>query len=1086
MGLKIFTFLAFLVMSGVLRAEFITLTSRTQGPNFTQFFTGDRYKVFAQIDTAQKLLRISAWEYGNPPEHLWHRDYPLTSQTELMAANRAMAHSELSYDLSSFVTLHEANCTALFFSVLSEETVELDRDVARIVTRLEGDSNDLAIHHLLTVNTQCYGPIKVGAVLNKQNEFVKFALVSGDRRVLSGMSIESQSGHFFIKKNGVPFVRILKENFSRTGGGNFSVHVSRDCSGQNFLQYNFSVGKIRKDGRDKWRLTSFTPADGVISLAMDRNPEIDVAEDIVEAPVELFLGLLDGIFGTLVWAFIPGDTKREMIYSRVLEQARANATLREHFTDQELQAMSHRIANNNSLRWFAPFTGQGRVKKAAYLEFSTALMKKIAAESLPAGSTAEDAERIMYVTTRDLQACLQAAGEQEEFDTCMAKFTRSGPYRLGRELLLAHLGKKLVSQNLTESERSAIINTAALEYNRCAQNEYFRRYDDHIKTAYSNRRNRQKTNLFNVADQFDGNAVIRSCLYSAMNEGAELALGTIVGKTVQDNLQNPQTRARISNGLKEQYKNCAKGHGFYRETQGYREYNYASLRRLETQDFETKISQCIDAVTVAAGRQVIDANLRENTSLVEATRTNPAQMELVIRTTMEQGLERCLATQTSPRPTDCLPLVEVVAAKEVMGLVMRDTVSKGLEGNPTEAQRILGMIGMAESANVQFNMNQCFQDRMTNLNERLAHGETLATDNAAILNCIKGAILVVAPAIGVAKYNASIADMPVIVGLDLNSSEMRTRVQTQVRSCFETGLSGIPNMAELSTGLTQITDNCTLSLYQELVPSIVQDVLRLKVAATFTDQYAQRRVLAALDRRFRAKVMAQADPTAIIELIDGFTLEATFFILEEALKESVHSNVPGDSRAFSDNLLTTILTPARREAITLAVNTKNDNQLKEVLGQIKKDAGIMILEHSIPLKIAEHVPQENLRSSITAQVGRNYKACLKKFRNTAADFDRKFASCNSTAMNEATISVFRTGLDLALEEHFPTQGQDSWTRQFNREKHQRVRAKLINAAFRREVAEINAGGGGFALTILSYQFKFNAGIEIARETFVFW
>ena len=146
----------------------------------------------------------------------------------------------------------------------------------------------------------------------------------------------------------------------------------------------------------------------------------------------------------------------------------------------------------------------------------------------------------------------------------------------------------------------------------------------------------------------------------------------------------------------------------------------------------------------------------------------------------------------------------------------------------------------------------------------------------------------------------------------------------------------------------------------------------------------------------------------------------------------------------------------------------------------------MILEHSIPLKIAEHVTQENLRSSITAQVSKTYQACLKKIKNNATDFDTKFAKCNSNALNEATISVFRVNLDIALEENFPTHGQSSGTREFNREKHQRIRSKLINAAFKREVAEINEGGGGFALTLLSYQFKLNAGIEIFKETFVFW
>ena len=35
-------------------------------------------------------------------------------------------------------------------------------------------------------------------------------------------------------------------------------------------------------------------------------------------------------------------------------------------------------------------------------------------------------------------------------------------------------------------------------------------------------------------------------------------------------------------------------------------------------------------------------------------------------------------------------------------------------------------------------------------------------------------------------------------------------------------------------------------------------------------------------------------------------------------------------------------------------------KFNETSAQIKKDAGVMILEHSIPLKIAEHVTQENL------------------------------------------------------------------------------------------------------------------------------
>ena len=249
--------------------------------------------------------------------------------------------------------------------------------------------------------------------------------------------------------------------------------------------------------------------------------------------------------------------------------------------------------------------------------------------------------------------------------------------------------------------------------------------------------------------------------------------------------------------------------------------------------------------------------------------------------------------------------VEVVGAKEC-GLSLRATVTKGLEGT-CRGQRILGLVGLGESQEVQFNMNQCFDDRIAHLNGRLERGESLLDSSTASMDCIKQSILVVAPAIGLAKYNSSIAGMTVPAGVNLTSPEMRTRVQTQVRSCFERSLSSIPSMNELSTSLEQITANCTLSLYQELVPSIVQDVLRIKVAANFTDEYEKRRVLNALDGRFRKQVTAQTDPAAIIALIDSFTLEATFYVLEEALKTSVRSAVPVDSRAFADTLLTTVL-----------------------------------------------------------------------------------------------------------------------------------------------------------------------------------
>ena len=43
-----------------------------------------------------------------------------------------------------------------------------------------------------------------------------------------------------------------------------------------------------------------------------------------------------------------------------------------------------------------------------------------------------------------------------------------------------------------------------------------------------------------------------------MNEGAELALGTVVERTVTGTIQDAQTRSKISSELKEQYKTVSK------------------------------------------------------------------------------------------------------------------------------------------------------------------------------------------------------------------------------------------------------------------------------------------------------------------------------------------------------------------------------------------------------------------------------------------------------------------------------------------------------------------------------------------------
>ncbi|HAZ13704.1 MAG: hypothetical protein A2X86_16490 [Bdellovibrionales bacterium GWA2_49_15] len=1091
-----------MLFSAQLMGEIQVVASRSEVGGVWNNFTGDRNLYQARLDSTRGVVILEKFATNtqlNPRTLVWQREYPLHTPEELARATEEMRKIELSWPLETYYRLHARDCLALIFSIPVGNLFNLADQTRQIVSRLEAPSEDFNIKRLVKFTPACGSPpFYLGAVLTHDHKIKRFAIVSETGAPLP-LRVERENGQLLIKNQTTTLVRISGQNsFDSESGGEFTASLITDCARGLYKTYDFEIRRRRHNGNFVWSLLFFQELDGRISLSNDRDPEFDVGQAIAQAPVDLVTGVLDGIFGTLIWnIFVSGSTKRQMVENSIYDEAKKNETMSSTFSDQELRALAHRIASNASLPWFAPFSGTDGIKKRAAMEFAFELVKKIALEKLPEGSLPDMANGVAIHATRDLEQCLRAASSSGEIDVCVAKFARSAPYRVGRELLTIHIETGLRGQGLNTQQRRGIVATSLKRFDQCSQSNYFRPYDEHIKQLASRRRSghtarpagqRRPVRRGFVDDElpFNANNVIMSCLFQGVMDGVDEATTLGVDEMLRPLMADPAARTAKRESLVRAMRQCLTSAGYFVQTENFRQYNHNHLQSLEVEQFQTKLNECVAATKVKTAEVVIERQVATNSGLITATRDNPAQREQVIQLTLSEGLRPCLAAQRGiPDPAKCTTMAQNVATRESFILILQDNLATEM-GRDTSAYnwalREVGL-GNVEPRPYSFNLRKCFDDRRAVLLTSLARdGSTIPTDDFSNANCITRAIMELAPEMVRQKYLKTLREKPDLKNIPaLRDPALITEMGQKMKQCLFEELKSFDTVDALSAALEGAQARCTVSLYKEILPRVIEMAMNQKLLQVVPDEARRRELVARLKADFSGRIQGLDSEAAIMAQVDAFTADATMEIVKQSLRWSVADNLPGSEarqNTLSDQIIAQVVTPAWETRMRAAIAAGDDALQSKLQAQIKKTAAPLIMESALPERLREHVTSAGTRTTITRGVVQEYRRCLGRIKDDARDFEQKFQQCAVAATNGATRAIFEVSLGSALESYFPVLTGTPAEISGNRAAQRQIKSRLLVSGLWTEIARANAAGPR-AVARLGDIFKVRAGREVA-------
>jgi len=1063
--------------------------------------TGSRSLYLASLDSDRGILILEKFDTNThltPRTSLWRREYHLQTPEQVAFATTQMRSIDFEWPLETYYRLHARDCHALFFAIPTEPIIQLAGQAREIVSRLEGETEDYSIKRLIKIKAKCGVPaFYLGAVLSTDHRLKRFAIVSENGQPLP-LRVVQENGQLLIKNNNTTIVSISgHSDFNQTAGGRFTASVISDCALGTYKTYDFEVSRRLQNGRYIWSLLSFHELDGHISLAGDRDPEFNVGEAITRAPVELVEGVLDGVFGTLIWnIFVSGNRKREMVENSIYEEAKKNQSLTDTFSDQELRAIAHRIAGNTGLRWFAPFTGQDNIKKRASMEFSYALVKKVALAQLPQGSNPDMANGVALHVTRDLERCLRAAQNSNGIDICVAKFSRSAPYRVGRELLELHMQAGLRGQSLTQTQKRQVLNTALLRFDQCSQSNYFGPYDDNIRTLAARRRSQQARGASARTHQirrgfiddevpFDSNRVIMSCLFQGVMDGVDLATVITIDDVLAPMIPSHSERITRREILLAEMRQCLMGERYFSSAENFRQYNHTLLQSLEVEQFQQKLDACLAPTKIKAGEVVIQNEVANNPALLEATRDDPQLRQSVVQTTLTQGYAPCLARQSGVAdPARCQTMVENVATRESFIIILQNTLATDM-GRDTPAYnfalREIGL-GTMEPRPYSYDLRKCFDDRREQLLTSLAQGQVLPSDDFSNANCITRAIMELAPAMVKHKYIQTLNASESLKGVQALRNDAFIREMGQsMKQCLLHELRSYNTVAGLTGALDGAQSRCTVALYQNILPRVIEIAMENKLKDIVPDEARRRILVASLKADFIRRIQGFDSEEAIMAQVDVFTADATIEIVRQSIRFSVEDNLPGNTQAqavITQQIISSVVTPEWEAQMRTAITNNNAATQLRLQSQVKKGAGPLIMQHALPERLREHVPSASARNSITQGVVREYTRCLGRIRDNATDFDHQFDRCATRATNQATHAIFEVSLNVALNQYFPVHGRSAAEISGNRAAWRQVKSRLLVNSLWTDIAHANASGPR-AVARLGEIFKVRAAREVA-------
>ncbi|MBT3585787.1 MAG: hypothetical protein HN509_12855 [Halobacteriovoraceae bacterium] len=890
--------------------------------------------------------------------------------------------------LSSIRPLTENLNRKLFFNLTpkGQETSAVAEDVSGLYVTYLSPRSPHTKHQLF-------------ATFNNQGEISRLGIEQINGKLVDLVITSSESEHLIKNKKGELYYRVRTNYFDAKIEANFTVFTLVEPGKENYLKYNFTLKKRAltkaeqtKEEKFTWELGHNYKIDGKISLSKDKTPEKDSLY-ILKSPITGIGAGLDGIFGTLAIGiydlFTSGDGYKKKVKKVIIKEAKNTEIIDEYFSSSEIEEIATRVTEDTKLPKFAPFTRQKIIVKNTTKMFTRALMEKLLKEFLPDSSLAIEREKESKAITSDFYSCLDISKNKKASSSCVNKFERSAPYRLGHRLLEAHMQDNLKSQNLSNSEMEKIRAAYNYQYNVCAQEYYFVAFDRH---------NVQKV----VNDKpvvFDGVNAIQSCLYSGVLEGVQVTTRIVIEKTLEKFIKNEKERESSLDKIGKNADGEFENQKFITNKLGFKEFRYDLLKKMEIDQFKAKILNIIDRVTVFAGSEVVRSQILE-TSLIRTMVADGDLNEAVfIETVMKEGYQKCLSfmPEKSPNPELCQAYIEIVTSYEVLKNLLKKNLVE-MVGDKTDGYK---KIVKALKIDQKVEANSCFKRQLKYYEDGLVRAEERALNSQGLANCGKlliGDLVFHVTEIMIKKeMGEKVLGNVAIAGQE----QLIHGHQSFARKCFIKEMDSFKDLEELGDGLDEVQRKCLTKIYKEVIPGLVTPVLESKLAGAVSDPALKQELISKLKEQLVRLINQESDPEKIMNAVSDFAAEATIQVIESIISNTLLDKFPekdSNGKVIEKNmvlrkkLFQRLINPAFKSRIRRASATGDDYETDKAINDFIINAVEVIAPSVIKDKVAFFIKNPLLRQGLIANSIQELNSCLQKVTETnelAFDLERR-------------------------------------------------------------------------------------------------
>ncbi len=340
----------------------------------------------------------------------------------------------------------------------------------------------------------------------------------------------------------------------------------------------------------------------VIDLSPDRDPRTpEIAPSKEDKPS--FLARAFNFKG-MAWKMLPVAERRKRLVQAITSSlnepnADPGGFIKRYLTPQRIQEVAQKVADSELAEKKSLRETEQSVAKSARLEFAQVITGAILEEQAKEVGGAPDRQlrEMRERITADLQSCLQDAQNSNEIQGCLAKFTRSVPFRISAEIFPILFDQKFADHWSKISPPQEFRTLPWIQFQRCAKESYFDVLDRGALSSDQIPVILQGCMLSSFVVSFD-----QLILASARNEIGARGLKSL-------NPEDAQAQAR----------SCLRDANLIESGNGevLSHFNQQTLQRTDRQEFERILIRCQDQVVEGMARNVLRAVIRENPAVIQ-------------------------------------------------------------------------------------------------------------------------------------------------------------------------------------------------------------------------------------------------------------------------------------------------------------------------------------------------------------------------------------------------------------------------------------------------------------------------------------